>query len=62
MDLLRWVVCLLVGHPRTEWVPAVWVQTTTTGVIGEPTWTTNIPEEIRFCRRCHSGYQHRYVL
>jgi hypothetical protein len=62
-DLVRWLVCLVIGHARTEWAPATWVHLTLSdGADVEFQWTSNMSEEIRFCARCHNGYEHRYVL
>lgn len=59
--VIRWFVCLFVGHVRTDWMRAFWVNETLSGQAPEPVWTATMAEEIRFCLRCSAGYQARWT-
>jgi len=62
-DVMRWLICLFIGHVRTDWAPVVDICGTRSWDPGwdEPHWTANMPSEARFCLRCHVGYERRFT-
>ena len=62
MSVLRWFVCLFLGHVYTDWARITWVNWTYSWVAWvDPITTTNGVQESRFCLRCTSGYQQRWA-
>lgn len=56
---MGWLICVFLGHLRTDWYPVEWVHDTLTGYTTEWVWTTNQRSEARYCLRCRGGYEQR---